>query len=308
MTSNVRYARLGDASIAFRVLGAGGPFVVIVLGGAPGLLMAEHAVTRDFVNRMARFSRPVVFDVQGSGRSDPLPPGVAGSVEHQADEVIAVLTAAEIDSAFLWGTDAGGGVAVSVAAQRPDLVAGLVLANTFARVLRDADYPWGIDLPTFDRLTRERHDRSSAAFVDWIVPSVAHDPAVREAFIDFEEHRASPAQATALDAVAETLDVRSLLPQVQMPTLVMHTAEDLLIPIEHGRYLAEHIPARGSWRSPAGITSCCGSRPRSSTTSSKPSSRGSPERRRRAGPDRGVVHGYRRVDRTRSPVRRPSLA
>jgi pimeloyl-ACP methyl ester carboxylesterase len=240
---SIRYARVGDASIAYRVLGERGPYLAIVLGVAPGLLVAEHPATRDFVERMSRFARPVVFDVQGTGRSDPLPPGVAASVEHQTKELMAVLTAAGIGSAYVWGTDFGGAVAVSVAVQQPDLVSGLMLANTCARLLRDDDYPWGVDRATLDGWLCERQDLHGTRFpLDLVAPSVAHDPEVREFWNSYQEQMSSPAQSGALDRIVETLDVRSLLPQVQAPTLVMHTAADTLLPIEHGRYLAEHIP------------------------------------------------------------------
>jgi class 3 adenylate cyclase len=126
--------------------------------------------------------------------------------------------------------------------QRPDLVAGLVLGNAYARALRDDDYPWGPDSPTFDLVLRELHDRHGTGFMlDHAAPSVALDPQVREFWINCEQQMASPAQMVALARIAQTLDVRSLLPQVQTPTLVIHSADDTLYPIEHGRYLAEHI-------------------------------------------------------------------
>ena len=233
----------GDASIAYRVLGERGPYLAIVLGPFPGLLLAEHPAARASVERASRFARPVVFDVQGSGRSDPLPPGVAASVEHEAEQLIAVLAAAGIGTAYVLGTDTGGAVAVSVAVQRPDLVSGLVLANAYARALRDDDYPWGLDRRTFDRFMRELPDRHGTGFLlDLAAPSVANDPEVREFWIECEQQMASPAQAAAITRIAETVDVRGLLPQVQAPTLVIHSVDNTLYPIEHGRYLAEHIP------------------------------------------------------------------
>jgi pimeloyl-ACP methyl ester carboxylesterase len=113
-TGGIRYARVGDASIAYRVIGERGPYLAIVLGPFPGLLFAEHPATRASVEWAARFGRPVVFDVQGSGRSDPLPSGVAASVEHESEQLIAVLTAAGIGNAFIFGTDIGGAVGVCV--------------------------------------------------------------------------------------------------------------------------------------------------------------------------------------------------
>src|SRR5215216_3478728 len=242
-TDGIRYARVGDASIAYRVLGEQGPYLATVLGPFPGLLFAEHPATRASVEWASRFGRPVVFDVQGSGRSDPLPSGVAASVEHESEQLIAVLTAAGIGNAFILGTDIGGAVGVSVAVQRPDLVAGLVLGNAYARALRDDDYPWGTDRSTFDSIVGELQDRHGTGFLlDFAAPSVADDPEVREFWINCEQQMASPAQMAALARIAETVDVRHLLPQVQAPTLVIHSADDALYPIEHGRYLAEHIP------------------------------------------------------------------
>jgi class 3 adenylate cyclase/pimeloyl-ACP methyl ester carboxylesterase len=242
---SVRYAFVGDASIAYRVLGERGPYLAIVPGAAPGLLLAEHPLARDrdALERASRVGRLVVFDVQGSGRSDPLPPGVGASVGHEAEQLIAVLTAAGIGRAHLLGVDSGGAVAVSVAVQRPDVVSGLVLGNAFARALRDNDYPWGLDRATVDRWLPENHDRHGPGFVlEVFAPSVAHDPEVRDLWINYEEQMASPGQALALSRIIETLDVRSLLPQVQVPTLVIHSADNAVYPIEHGRYLAEHIP------------------------------------------------------------------
>jgi class 3 adenylate cyclase len=239
----VRYARVGDASIAYRVFGTEGPYLLDINSVAPTILAAEHPVTRHYWDRLGRFARPVVFDFQGTGRSDPLTPAIAASVEHQAEQVIAVLTSAGIEQAYLSGTDAGGGVAVTVAVQRPDLVSGLVLLNAYARVLVDDDYPWGVDRSTLDLYLQARRDRHGTGFLlDLIAPSVSKDPEVREFWLDYEQQSSSPAQAMALSRIAETLDVRALLPRVQVPTLVIQTVDDTFVGAEHGRYLATHIP------------------------------------------------------------------
>jgi class 3 adenylate cyclase/pimeloyl-ACP methyl ester carboxylesterase len=242
-TDGVGYVRVRDASIAYRVLGDRGPFLAILLGPFPGLLFAEHPATRASIEWACRFGRPVVFDVQGSGRSDPLPQGVAASVEDEAEQLIAVLTAAGIDTAYILGVDSGGAVGVTVAVRRPNLVSGLLLGNAYARAQRADDYPLGTDAAIFRQILQELHDRHGTGFLlELAAPSVAHDPQVREFWINCEQQMASPVQMVALARIAETLDVRSLLPKVRAPTVVMHSADDALYPIEHGRYLADHIP------------------------------------------------------------------
>ena len=144
----------------------------------------------------------MVFDFQGSGRSDPLPSGLAASVEHQAEQAIAVLTSAGIEQAYVIGADAAGAVAVSVATQRPDLVSGLILLNAFARVLVDDDYPIGVDRATLDRYLQARRERHGTGFLlDVVAPSVAKDPEVRGFWIDYEQQSSSPGQAMALSRI-----------------------------------------------------------------------------------------------------------
>jgi class 3 adenylate cyclase len=209
----------------------------------PGILAVEHPATRHHWQRISRFARRVVFDAQGSGRSDPLPPGVAASVEHEAEHAIAVLTAAGVEHAYVAGYDSGGAVAVTIATGRPDLVLGLVLVNAYARVLADDEYPFGVDQSTLTSYLQARRDRHGTGFLlELIAPSVAADPEVREFWNDCEQQTSSPAQAMALSRIAETLDVRDVLSRVQAPTLVIQTTEDSMFSPEHGSYLAAHIP------------------------------------------------------------------
>jgi class 3 adenylate cyclase len=119
----------------------------------------------------------------------------------------------------------------------------LVLTNGFARALVDDDYGWGVDRATLDQFIRARRDLHGTGFLlELLAPSVAHDPEVRQFWADGEQQLASPAQAMALTRIGETLDVRALLPEVKAPTLVIHSAENAMIPVQHGRYLAERIP------------------------------------------------------------------
>ena len=242
-TQGVQYAHVGDASIAYRVIGTEGPHILDLIGVIPGILAAEHTMTRDYFDRLSRVARLVVFDFQGSGRSDPLPSGGAASVEHQTEQAIAVLTSAGVEHAYVVATDAAGAVAVSLAVQRPDLVSGLLLVNAFARVLVDDDYPCGVGRTTLDRYLRARRDRHGTGFLlDAVAPSVAKDPEVRRFAIDYEQQSSSPAQAMALSRIAETLDVRGLLPRVRVPTIVIQTTGDAMVGADHGRYLAANIP------------------------------------------------------------------
>src|SRR5215216_1604279 len=284
-TDGIRYARVGDASIAYRVLGEQGPYLAIVLGPFPGLLFAEHPATRASVEWASRFGRPVVFDVQGSGRSDPLPSGVAASVELESEQLIAVLSAAGIGSAFILGTDIGGAVGVSVAVRRPDLVAGLVLGNAYARALRDDDYPWGTDRSTFDSIVGELQDRHGTGFLlDFAAPSVADDPEVREFWINCEQQIASPAQMAALARIAETVDVRPSCRRCRRRpwSSTLPTTRSTRSSMDGTSPSTFRMPVSSKSRDET--TSSCGRRTSSSATRSRPLSPGRVRAAKRSAP------------------------
>ena len=73
-------------------------------------------------------------------------------------------------------------------------------------------------------------------------PSAAHDPGMREKFARWERNGASPRAMVAVLKINQAIDVRSVLPTISAPTLVVHCAGDHIVAAEHGRYLAEHIP------------------------------------------------------------------
>jgi class 3 adenylate cyclase len=144
--------------------------------------------------------------------------------------------------------------AVLLAATYPDRVTKLIIVNGFARLRRADDYPAGVPGPLLDRFVEanihpedeevafklksgERADVLSVG-----APSVSGDPAFRRWWDRAGRRGASPATAKALLGVAYNADVRSLLPVISAPTLVLHRRDEPVFRIGHGRYLAEHIP------------------------------------------------------------------
>ena len=138
-----RYARNGDAQIAYQVRGAG-PGLVSLMGTIPGLAMLEEPLSAAYWERQAGFSRLVVLDERGSGRSDPLPPGQSPSVDDQADDLVAVLDDAGIERVFISTIHAGGGVGVAFAVRYPERTEGLFIVNGWARLIKGNGYPYGM--------------------------------------------------------------------------------------------------------------------------------------------------------------------
>lgn len=237
----VRYATNGDAQIAYRISEGDGPVLVALSGSVPDLRAREHPMTVDYYERIEGFSRLVLLDPRGTGRSDPLTDGV--TIEATVADLDAVIEDAGLEAFSLWGFHTGGLTAIAYAATHPDRVERLVLTNAWARTLRADDQPWGITEAFSDLLIEEHrhHIGDGELFADAFVPSRSGDPHVAQWFADIEGG-ISRASAVELTRWSQNEDVRSSLTSIVAPTLVLQTSRNLAIPAEHGRHLAATIP------------------------------------------------------------------
>ena len=244
MQPETRYARLGEDRLAYQVLGEG-PDLVLTMGAFGHVdLMWEDPGVALFLRRLASFSRLIYFDRRGTGASDPLPEKMPPPWEAYADEVTAVMDAVGSREAALMATTAEAGpMALFFAATRPERTSALVLGNASARYLADDDYPIGFDPEYADALISgvEESWGTGSRLADGI-PSRAGDERFRRWMAKVQRSIASPRTVHVFLRSMFEVDVRSLLPLVQAPTLVLHRRDFRLLPIEHGRYLAEHIP------------------------------------------------------------------
>jgi pimeloyl-ACP methyl ester carboxylesterase len=193
-----------------------------------------------FLRGLASFTRLILIDKRGTGLSDrvvELP-----SLEQRMDDVAVVMEAVGSTRAALMGVSEGGPMCSLFAATHPEKTAALVMIGSYARRLRDADYPWGP--------TRAEHDRfCETILAEWggpvgleqRAPSVAHDEAFREWWATYLRMGASPGAAVALTRMNALVDIRAVLGAIRVPTLVVHRTGDRTLRIDEGRYLASHI-------------------------------------------------------------------
>jgi len=240
----VRYAHSQGVNIAYQVVGSGSRDIVFVMGWVSHLeyFWNEPSFAR-FLTRLASKARLILFDKRGTGRSDPVPISELPTLERRLDDVRAVMEAAGSERAVLMGVSEGGPLCSLFAATYPRRTEALVMVGSYARRLRDADYPWGA--------TPEEHDRFCQTIIDeWggpvgieeRAPSRAHDPEFREWWASYLRMGASPGAAVALTRMNAEIDVRSVLPSIRVPTLVIHRTGDHCLRVEGGRYLASQIP------------------------------------------------------------------
>jgi pimeloyl-ACP methyl ester carboxylesterase len=217
--------------------------LILVLGASSSSTAWEEPSSNSFFEGLTAFSRLVTFDQRGSGRSDPVSTSRLPTLEERVDDLLMVMDAANLERAALFGTHDGGAVSMMFAATYPERVTALVLANTWARLAEDDDFPWGYPKEAIEAGTRLHWESwGSGSTIEYMAPSVANDPDVRAGWARHEQSTASPGQAVAISRMAIELDVRSILPAISVPTLVLHASENLVTNAAQGRYLAEHIP------------------------------------------------------------------
>ncbi len=242
----IRYAMNGDVHIAYQTLGEG-PLDLLLLSGVNVSIdsMEDEPSMARFHRRLASFSRLIRFDRRGLGLSDPVSPTTPPTLEQWAQDALSVMDAVGSESSAVLSS-ASSPEALLMAASHPKRVSHLVLLNSSARVLRASDYPFGIPEPIVDRYVETviRADAVEQGVDDLATmnPSVAGDQAFRDWWVRAGRRGASPAMARAVMRTNWYSDMRSLLPLIQVPTLVLHRRGFQVLTTEHGRYLADHIP------------------------------------------------------------------
>ena len=237
--SETRYAQSGDVSIAYRVLGEG-PFDLVYV--PPAVSNVELSVDdpgrAGFFERLASFSRLIIFDKRGTGLSDRVS-GIP-DIETRMDDVRAVLDAAGSARAALIGVSEGGPMSIVFAATYPERTQALVLYGTLPRFTRAPGFPFA---PTREEVMRENEHDVRA----WGTVELA-----REWYPDADEEElvaaagrmrqgASPGAYRQLTQMNVDIDVRAALPSVRVPTLVAHRSEDPAVEIDGARWMAEQI-------------------------------------------------------------------
>jgi pimeloyl-ACP methyl ester carboxylesterase len=238
---DVHYAKSDDLSIAYIDVGTGMP-VVFVPGFISHVELNWEApfYARSF-ERLSQSCRLLSFDKRGTGLSDRTLG--FGTLEERMDDVRAVMDAAGVERAHLIGVSEGGPLASFFAASYPDRVDRLVLYGTYARLLEADGYELGMPGDFLDEwIDGLQHEWNSGYALRWFAQSMPSDEEARTLAARYERNTATPAMVAKIMRSNIELDVRPVLPTISAPTLVAHCVGDPLVPIEHARYLAEHIP------------------------------------------------------------------
>ena len=234
-TPRTRYAHSGDASIAYQVAGDGPSDLVVISGPASHLEMLwEEPGTAHCFERLASFSRLILFDRRGTGLSDPV--HSAPTLEQQMDDLNAVLEAVGSDQTAIFGAS-DLGLSALFAATYPDRVSALVLSGVAADGKR-------MITPDKRQLFLDAIEREwgEGTLIELFAPSQADNRAFAQWWTRMQKSAASPGMARQLLEMISQTDLRAVLPTIRVPTLVIHMNGDRVVPVELGREVAGMIP------------------------------------------------------------------
>lgn len=241
-----RYARNGETYLAYQELGDG-PLAIVVIESWVHHVEAfwtipEIARQR---RRLASIGRLIILDRRGTGLSDPVAPDHLPDLDTQVADVVAVMDAAGVDRAALVGFNDGGGLALQLAAAHPERCSALVLWNSAARMLLDTDYPWGTPEATLlDIVEQQANDWAAGdtGYLHLMVPSRADDEQFMQQLAGLGRSAVAPGAVAHFFRETVLADLRSFLPDVQAPTLVLQRTDATVVSAGMSRYVADHVP------------------------------------------------------------------
>ncbi|MEX1038707.1 MAG: alpha/beta fold hydrolase, partial [Acidimicrobiia bacterium] len=235
--SPIRFAQARGARLAWQIWGDG-PAMVAIPPLAQNIEMAwESPYIQRMLDRFGTFSRYLHFDKRGTGASDRRSeiPGI----DERVDDVQRVMDDADIESAHLFVQSDGGPMAILFAATYPERVNSLILHGTGACLAPPITEEERI-------IRRERQVREwgtpESQIVDRFAPSLAADQEYRTWHQKYERQSATTDSLRELLDLATEMDVREVLPSLDVPTLVIHRKGERIIPLSLGRELADSIP------------------------------------------------------------------
>ncbi|MFL5898146.1 MAG: adenylate/guanylate cyclase domain-containing protein [Solirubrobacterales bacterium] len=243
MEAETHYADSSGVSIAYQVH-EGGPLDLVFVPGFVShveLFWDDPSVAR-FLRRLTSFARVVIWDKRGQGLSDRT--GRPPTLEDSMDDLESVISAAGLERPAIFGISEGGPMSTLFAATHPERVSSLVLYGTYARMLKAPDFPQGIPPEGLERWGEiVKRDWGGPLGVNIWAPSAQGDADFERWWSRLLRYGTSPSGALALMDLYREIDVRGVLPAIDVPTLVLQRRDDRISLVGQGRYLAEAIPA-----------------------------------------------------------------
>lgn len=239
MFSETRYAMNGDLRVAYRASPEGERDIVLV----PAFFsncedFPEQPSLRGWAEAMTSLGRLIFFDQPSTGVSDPVTAGALPTLELWADSIRAVLDDLGSREAVLVAMSGALPTGALFAATHPSRTAGLVVLEAYADPMAKRTEGPAAE-QTADALAAMW---GTGEMQHVLNPDMPWNEEIRAAWARYERLGASPGTAARMMSLIAETDVRTVLPTVRVPTLVLHHADDHFFPPEWGKDVADRIP------------------------------------------------------------------
>lgn len=236
-----RYVKGSGVHLAYQTYGSGSLDILVMPGFVSHVERAwEHPASRTFLASLMKLGRLIVFDRRGIGLSDRV--GSAPSIDVTAEDIGTVLRAAGSRRVVLFGASECGPACVKFAVDDSSRVAGLILFGALAKGCWAEDYPHALRASQYDAWSKHLITQwGGPVGIEAFAPSLASDPQARAWWAGLLRAASSPGGISAVLEAFRDADVRHLLPQITVPTLVLHRRDDKAVRIAAGRDVASRI-------------------------------------------------------------------
>ena len=237
-----QFTSIDGIAIAYQVIGDGPIDLVYASGWLHNCdVVWEHEGYRQFLLELSKYFRLIMFDKRGTGMSDRNV-GVP-TLEERADDIRAVMDAVGSKRASLFGVSEGGNMVTMFAATHPERVRSIILNACFPCRQWKSDWPHGQKLEELEKYLETLASRwgNLGYHLEISAPSVAHDTKERAFFNRLLTQSASPSSAIEITRLNFQMDIRAILPTIDVPALVLQTSGDRTVSMIEAKYLADHI-------------------------------------------------------------------
>lgn len=242
MHLKTEYAKSSNVNIAYQVAGNGPVDLVVVMGWVSNVEYSwEEPSLNNFLTRLSSFSRLIIFDKRGTGLSDRV--SELPTLEQRMDDVRAVLDSAGSKTAALLGISEGGPMCALFAATYPERTSALIIYGSYAKRIWDPEYPWAPTPEEREEVYKEvEKGWGGPVGIESVAPSAMNDERFKNWWATYLRRSASPGDAVALLKMNTNIDIRNILPAIQVPALILHRTADKDMKVEEARFMASKIP------------------------------------------------------------------
>lgn len=241
-SGEVQYARSGEIDIAYQTFDGEGRDIVFVPGFISHLdLIWDLPPFAELRRHLMSLGRLTVFDKRGTGLSSRTLG--FGSLAERMDDIRVVMDSAGIEKADFFAISEGGPLALLFTATFPDRVSSLCLWGTLVRGMWAPDFPWAMQPDVAEAgINWVEENWGSGQALTGFIQHIPQTEELKQALARYQRSACTPAQVREILRANLNIDIRSLLPTIRKPCLVMHNRGDPLIPVGQARYIAEHVP------------------------------------------------------------------